>query len=89
MPKESFETYRSQRFWEKSPPDSKPNPIPNLTPALPLTPHRGFFPGRFFPDTISKTVEVSKLIFGPLPLGEKVSYEITTVGRSICQYVSR
>ena len=49
---QAFETYRSQRFWEKSPPDSKPNPIPNLTPALPLTPHRGFLPGRFFPDTL-------------------------------------
>ena len=54
---QAFETYRSQRFWEKSPPeksppDSKPNPIPNLTLALPLTPHRGFLPGRFFPDTL-------------------------------------
>ena len=30
---------------EKTPPDSKPNPIPNLTLILPLTPHGGFFPG--------------------------------------------
>ena len=34
---------------EKSPPDSKPNPIPNLTLTLPLTPHGGaFFRGYFF-----------------------------------------
>ena len=33
------------------PPDSKPNPIPNLTPTLLLTPHGGFFPGGFCPDT--------------------------------------
>ena len=36
---------------EKSPPDSKLNPIPNLTLALPLTPHGGFFPEGFFADT--------------------------------------
>ena len=30
---------------EKGPPDSKPNPIPNLTLSLPLNPHGGFFPG--------------------------------------------
>ena len=28
---------------EKNPPDSKPNPIPNLTLTLPLTPHGGLF----------------------------------------------
>ena len=32
-------------------PDPTPNPIPNLTLPLPLTPHGGFFPGGFFPDT--------------------------------------
>ena len=40
-------------FWEKippekSPPDSKRNPIPNLTLTLPLTPHRGLFSGGIF-----------------------------------------
>ena len=34
------------------PPDSKTNPIPNLTLTLLLTPHGGFFPGVFFPDTV-------------------------------------
>ena len=33
-------------------PDSKPNPIPNLTLTLPWTPHGGFFPGGIFPDTV-------------------------------------
>ena len=37
---------------KKIPPDSKPNPIPNLTLTLPLTPHEVFFPEGFFPDTI-------------------------------------
>ena len=35
----------------KKPPDSKPNPIPNLNLTLPLTPHRGLFLRGFFPDT--------------------------------------
>ena len=34
----------------KKPPDSKPNPIPNLTLTLPLAPSRGLFSGGFFPD---------------------------------------
>ena len=37
---------------EKKPPDSKPNPIRNLTLTLPLTLTGRFFPGRFFPGTI-------------------------------------
>ena len=36
----------------KNLPDPKLNPIPNLTLTLPLTPHRVFFPGGFFPDTV-------------------------------------
>ena len=37
---------------KKIPPDSKPNPIRNLTLTLTLTPHGVFFPEGFFPDTI-------------------------------------
>ena len=37
---------------------------------------------------ISKIAEVPKLIFGPLPLGEKGSYKSTTVSLSVGQYVS-
>ena len=36
---------------------------------------------------ISKTVP--KLIFEPLNLGEKRSYEIATASRSVCQYINR
>ena len=32
----------------KNPPDSKPNPIPNLTLTLPLTLHGGLFSGEIF-----------------------------------------
>ena len=32
----------------KSPPDPKPNPIPNLTLNIPLTPYGGLFPGGIF-----------------------------------------
>ena len=35
-----------------------------------------------------KLLKVSKLIFGPLPLGEKGSYKSTTVSLSVGQYVS-
>ena len=41
---------------EKIPPDSKPNPIPNLDPT-PDSSRGGFFPGGFFPDTESDKVK--------------------------------
>ena len=33
---------------KKAPPDSKPNPVPNLTFTLLLTPHGGLFSGGIF-----------------------------------------
>ena len=41
-------TVQGKNSPEKKPPDSKPNPIPNLTFTLPLTLTGGFFPGDFF-----------------------------------------
>ena len=37
---------------EPPPPDSKTNPIRNLTETLPLTPHGGTFSWGFLPDTL-------------------------------------
>ena len=36
----------------KKTPALKPNPIPNPTLTLHLSPHGGLFPGGFFPDTV-------------------------------------
>ena len=36
----------------KKSPDSKRNPVPNITLTLPFTPHGGLFSGFFFPETI-------------------------------------
>ena len=45
---------------EKSPPNSKPNAIPNLTKTPLLTPHGGFFPGGFFPEPYHKNRSVQE-----------------------------
>ena len=51
-------------FWEKIPPETppelKPNRIPNVTLTLPLTSSGGFFLGGFFPDTAKRFQSVVK-----------------------------
>ena len=50
--------------------------------------HGQAYPKRLLKLYISKTIVVSKLIFGPLPLVEKGSYKITIVSISVGQCIS-